>query len=150
MKISDLVARAPVVVECDVRIDQAAKKMAEEGVGALVVVDREVPIGIVTDRDIVTRGVARSVPSDARIDSLMTQGLIGLDATDTIDDLFALFAEHVVRRIAVVDGDEIVSIVSVDDAVVAVTSNMADLAAVFSAQILLPHARDDAPLPVPS
>jgi signal-transduction protein with cAMP-binding, CBS, and nucleotidyltransferase domain len=150
MKISDLVARAPVVVECDVRIDQAAKKMAEEGVGALVVVDREVPIGIVTDRDIVTRGVARSVPSDARIDSLMTQGLIGLDTTDTIDDLFALFAEHVVRRIAVVDGDEIVSIVSVDDAVVAVTSNMADLAAVFSAQILLPHARDDAPLPVPS
>ena len=148
MKITELTWRQPVVIGCDATIDQAAHLMADQGVGALIVVDHEVPVGIVTDRDIVTRGIAHEVPLDARIDSLMTMGLIGLDPTDDIDDLFAVFAHHAVRRIPIIDHDRIVGVVSLDDAIVAVSSNMSDLAKVLTAQILFPHAADEPPTPV--
>ena len=147
MKISELTFRPPVVVSCDATIEAAAKLMTRQGVGALIVVDGEVPVGIVTDRDVVTRGLAAGAPLDGRIDSIMTMGLVGLDPTDEVDDLFGLFAEHAVRRVPIIDHDRIVGVVSLDDAIVSMASSMAAVAKVLSAQILFPHAGDDAKTP---
>ena len=147
MKISELTFRQPVVVPCDATIEGAATLMTRQGVGALIVVDGEVPVGIVTDRDIVTRGLGAGVPLDGRIDSIMTMGLVGLDPTDDLDDLFGLFAEHAVRRVPIIDHDRIVGVVSLDDAIVSLATSMATVAKVLSAQILFPHAGDDAKPP---
>ena len=147
MKISELTFRPPVVVSCDATIETAAKLMTRQGVGALIVVDGEVPVGIVTDRDVVTRGLAAGAPLDGRVDSIMTMGLVGLDPTDELDDLFGLFAEHAVRRVPIIDHDRIVGVVSLDDAIVSMASSIAAVAKVLSAQILFPHAGDDAKAP---
>jgi predicted transcriptional regulator len=148
MKISELTWRQPVVVDCDATIDAACRLMAAQGVGALIVVDRGTPTGIVTDRDVVTRGVAHDIPLDARVDSIMTMGLLGLEPSNDLDDLFAFFAHHAVRRVPIIDHDRIVGVVSLDDAIVSVTSNLSDLAKVLTAQILFPHAADEPPAPV--
>ncbi len=147
MKITELTWRQPVVIECDATIESAARLMERQGVGALIVVDRDVPVGIVTDRDLVTRCVAPGIPSDARVDGVMTGGLIGLTPTDDIDDLFALFSEHAIRRVPILERDRVVGMASMDDAIVAMATNMSSVAKVLSAQILFPHAGDDAPVP---
>ena len=58
MKISDLALREPVVIGGNASVADTAALMAKAGVGAVIVVDGDTPVGIVTDRDIVTRGVA--------------------------------------------------------------------------------------------
>lgn len=147
MKIKELTWRQPVVVECGATVEVAARLMADQGVGALVVVDDDVPVGIVTDRDIVTRGLAHAVPLDARIDFVMTMGLIGLPPTADLDELFAVFSTNAVRRVPIIDGGRIVGLVSLDDAVVSVINKLDTIAKVLSAQILFPHAGDEAPTP---
>ena len=67
MKVRDLTWRPPVTIDCGATIAAAAQLLTDEGVGALVVLDGDRPVGVVTDRDLVTRGIAKRIDSDARI-----------------------------------------------------------------------------------
>jgi len=149
MKITELAIREPVVVSRDATIAAAAETMAAAGVGALIVMDGSTPVGMVTDRDLVTRALAKGVPPDGRVDAVMTMDLVTLEADAEVDDLMHAFRHHAVRRVPVVDGDRVVGVVSLDDMVVSVASEMTDLSRVLAAQIMFPHAGDEAPPPVP-
>ena len=147
MKVSDFTWRAPVVIEVDETVAAAAQRLADAGIGALIVVDQGRPVGVVTDRDLVVRGMARGVAADSRIDSLMSMGVIALDADEDAEELYALFAREAIRRVPIVDHDTVVGLVSLDDALVSTASRFADLAGVLSAQIMFPHARDEPATP---
>jgi CBS domain-containing protein len=148
MKVRDFTWRKPVTIEVDQTIAAAAQLLADQGVGALVVVDHKRPVGIVTDRDLVVRGLAHHVAADGRIDSLMSMGVIALDADAELDDLYAVFARHAIRRVPVVEHDTLVGVISLDDAMVSTAAQLTDLAGVFSTQIAFPHARDEPASPV--
>lgn len=148
MKISDIALRAPVVIGCDATVADTAALMANTGVGSVIVVDGDTPVGIVTDRDIVTRGVARAYPADGRIDGLMTMGVIALDVDHELEDLVHVFRDHAVRRIPIVDGDRVVGVVALDDVMVLVADELSTVSKVLAAQIMFPHATGEAtPLP---
>lgn len=149
MKVRDFTWRDPVTIEVDATITQAAERFLHEGVGALVVLDRGRPVGIVTDRDVVVRGVANRMAPDGRVDSVMSMGVIALDADADVGDLHSVFSLHAVRRVPVVDHDRVVGMVSLDDVMVAMSAQLNDLAGVLSTQIAFPHARDERPRPVP-
>jgi len=149
MRASDFSVRQPVVIDCAATVATASALMAAQGVGALIVVDRDRPVGIVTDRDIVTRGVAKHVESDARIDSLMTIGLIALDARAEVAELMQVFMHHAVRRVPIVEHDRVVGVVSLDDVLVSLANNMIDITNVMAAQIMFPHGNDAPPVPAP-
>ncbi len=143
MKVRDFTWRKPVTIEVDETIAEAAQRFSDEGVGALVVVDHGRPVGIVTDRDLVVRGLAHRIAPDARIDSLMSMGVIALDADEDVDELYAVFGRYAIRRVPVVDHDEVVGMISLDDAMVSTAAELTDLAGVLSTQIAFPHARDE-------
>ncbi len=148
MKISDIALRPPVVIGCDATVADTAALMAKTGVGSVIVVDGDTPVGIVTDRDIVTRGVAQAYPADGRIDGLMSMGVIALDVDHELEDLVHVFRDHAVRRIPIVDHDRVVGVVALDDVVVLVADELSSVSKVLAAQIMFPHASDDtAPLP---
>jgi len=149
MKVTDLALREPVVIPCDATVFATAELMATSGVGAVIVVDGETPVGIVTDRDIVTRGVAHRYPTDGRIDGLMSMGLIALDAEDDLDDILHVFGHHAIRRIPIVTHDRVVGVVALDDIVVSMAGDLTDVSKVLAAQIMFPHAGDDAQPPSP-
>jgi CBS domain-containing protein len=150
MNVSDLAVRAPVVIACDATVADTAALMARAGVGCVIVVDGEHPVGMVTDRDIVTRGVAANYPADGRIDGLMSMGLIALDAGHQLEDLLHVFRDHAVRRVPIVDHDRVVGIVSVDDIMVFVAEQLSDVSKVLAGQIMFPHAGDEAKAPAPT
>ncbi len=149
MKVTDLALREPVVITCDSTVFATAELMAAAGVGAVIVVDGETPVGIVTDRDIVTRGIAHQYPMDGRIDGLMSMGLIALDADDDLDDILHVFDHHAIRRIPIVAHDRVVGVVSIDDLLVSMASEMNNVSRVLAAQIMFPHAGDEAEPPSP-
>jgi signal-transduction protein with cAMP-binding, CBS, and nucleotidyltransferase domain len=147
VKIRDFTLRHPVTIAADATVTAAAEALAARGVGALIVTDHDRPVGIVTDRDLVTRVLAKGVPGDARVDSCMTTNLIALDADADFDDLLHTFGHHAVRRVAVVDHDRVVGVVSLDDVLVHLASGLGDVTKVLAAQIMFPHASDEPPVP---
>ena len=147
MKVRDLTWRAPVTIDCGATILDAARRLADAGVGALVVLDAERPVGIVTDRDVVTRAVAKGLEPDARVDAIMSMGVVALDADEDVEELYAVFASHAVRRVPLVDHDRVVGVVTLDDAMVSTAAALSDLAGVLSTQIAFPKAGDEAAVP---
>jgi len=147
MKVSDFTWRDPVTVDVGDTIAAAARLFADAGVGSLVVLDDGRPVGIVTDRDLVVRALARGVDSDGRVDAVMSMGVVALDADDDVEEMYAVFGRHAIRRVPVVEHDRVVGMVSLDDALVSTATQMAALAGVLSTQIAFPHARDEAPPP---
>jgi CBS domain-containing protein len=150
MKISELALREPVVLTGDATMADAAALMASAGVGSVIVVDGRTPIGIVTDRDIVTRGVARSYPADGRIDGLMSMGVIAVDVDHELDDLVHVFRDHAIRRVPIVDHDRLIGIVSLDDIMVLLADELSAVSKVLAGQIMFPHAAHEALTPSPT
>ena len=97
--------------------------------------------------DLVVRALARGAGPDARVDGIMSMGVIALDADDDVEELYAVFGRQAIRRVPVVDHDRVVGVISLDDALVSTASQMAVLSGVLSTQIDYPHARDEAEPP---
>lgn len=148
MRVIELALRAPVTIEASGTVHEAAVLMARAGVGALVVTEGSRPVGVVTDRDLVTRAIANDRPTDGRVDSIMSMGVIALDQNADIDELFDVFKHHAVRRVPVVDHDTVVGMITLDDAIGAMMDRFDQLAKVVAAQTMFPHARDEAQAPV--
>jgi len=146
MRTIEMLHRSGVGVAPSRTIRDAAAIMEQAGVGSLAVVDGERLVGIVTDRDIVRRAVARAVPDDARVDSVMTTPVVTVGADDPLDVAFGLFATHGLRRLAVMRGDRFVGMLTIDDLFVSVVEQLASLAKPITAEILFSHR--DAAVPV--
>jgi len=147
MHVIEAARRSPATIAPDQTITEAADEMDRRAVGALVVVEPDGrPIGIVTDRDLVVRGVARRASAEARVDSLMSTELVTLPSDADLRDALTVFETHAVRRIPLVDGDQLAGVLSLDDLVVDLTSDLARLARPVTAQVLFGHREPVAPV----
>lgn len=105
----DLMSGQPAVVTVDETLTRAADLMRTRSVGMLPVVDdhhsRRLR-GVITDRDIVVRGVARAHGGEAKVrDHMSTDPLVTALPTTTAEDVAARMREHQLRRLPVVDAD---------------------------------------------
>jgi CBS domain-containing protein len=145
MKAIDTLRRSGHGIAPEQTIREAAEMMEKAGVGALVVVDGDQPTGIVTDRDLVRRVLARGLEPDARVDGFMTSPLVTIDADADLHDAFAVLRTNAVRRLVVVRDGRFVGVVSVDDLLVDLAADLSDLARPVTAEVLFSH--HDSPLP---
>lgn len=105
-------------VECCTLLDnvfEVAVKMKELNVGAIPIVDEEKLVGMITDRDIVVRGVAEKHPGSTKVEDIMSSKLVTITADATSQEAAKLMAEHQIRRLPVVEGDKLIGIVSLGD-----------------------------------
>jgi CBS domain-containing protein len=96
-------------------ISEAAKAMRDADTGAIIVTDDGRFAGLVTDRDIVVRGLAAGKGPDTPIDEVTTSDVKTIGPDQTVDDALAIVRDENVRRVPVVDGDRPVGIVSIGD-----------------------------------
>jgi CBS domain-containing protein len=150
MRIDQLAVRAPVTVSPDTTLEQAARAMADHAVGCVIVTEGGRVVGILTDRDLVVRGVAERVPLDARVDSIMSMDVVAVDVSTDVRDVIRTFWHHAVRRLPVVTGAHVTGIVSLDDLLVSFTNQFAELTNGLTAQLLFPHGADEPHRPVPA
>jgi CBS domain-containing protein len=114
--VRDVMTANPRIVDANDAILEAARAMRDDDVGALVVVANGQAEGILTDRDIVVRGVAdERQPDETTVGEIATRNLVALNATDTVEQAAALMREHAVRRLPVVENGQTVGIVSLGD-----------------------------------
>jgi len=132
--------KPPATITADRTITEAADEMDRLAVGALVVVEPDGrPVGIVTDRDLVLRALARRVSPDARIDSVMSTDLFVLSPDAELRDAYRVFERHAIRRLPLVADDVVVGMVTMDDLVVDLTDDLARLTRPITAQVLFGH-----------
>jgi len=148
MKAIEGIRRSGVGVEPARTLRDVAGIMEQSGLGTLAIVEGDRLVGIVTDRDLVRRGMARGLAPDARIDSVMSTPVITIDAEADLHDAFAIFRTNPVRRLAVVRDGAFVGMLSVDDLLIDLTSDLADLARPVTAETVFAHHHS--PLPVPT
>jgi CBS domain-containing protein len=101
-------------LEAEATLGDAAKRMAERGVGAVVVLAGERLAGILTERDIL-KAVATGFEPDARVSDWMTRHPETIESDDTTDHAAALMIHGGFRHLPVVDGGEIKGILSIRD-----------------------------------
>ena len=107
---SETVRRAmtpnPATVTENDTVIRAAELMVEHDCGAIPVVEGREVRGMITDRDIVTRIVARSAdPGTKRVSEVMSSGIHTVREDDSLDRAFEIMSQHKVRRLAVVNAN---------------------------------------------
>ena len=119
-------------------IRDAAMIMNQSGVGSLAVIDDDRLVGIVTDRDLVRRALAQDLAATAAVEKVMSSPVVTIDADADLHSAFKLFRAHAVRRLAVVDGDEFVGMITVDDLLVDLSADLSELARPIAAEVFMP------------
>jgi signal-transduction protein with cAMP-binding, CBS, and nucleotidyltransferase domain len=117
-------------------ITEAARKMNDQAVGALIVLDGERPVGIVTDRDLVLRALARGLPVDSRVDSVMTTEVISLDPDADLREALAIFRSNAIRRIPLIESERVLGMITVDDLLIDLTNDMADVVRPVTGEVI--------------
>lgn len=116
MKVSEVMTREVRTVRPDEPVKEAAAFMLNANAGSIPVIDGERLIGMITDRDIAVRGVAKGYGPDTPVRELMTDEIICVRENDDVDDVASKMSEAQVRRLPVIDDQErLCGIVSLGD-----------------------------------
>jgi CBS domain-containing protein len=128
--VSNIMTRNVRVVSPSDSVIRAAQAMEELNVGAVPVCDGQRLVGMLTDRDIVVRGVAQGMAdADTKVSEIMSREVKWCLQDQSVDEVLGVMSQHQIRRMPVVDAQhQLVGIVSVGDiATKAEESHVADL-----------------------
>ena len=116
MRISDVMTREVATVRPDQTAREAATFMLNADAGSIPVTEGDRLIGMITDRDIAVRGVAKGHGPDTPVRDIMTSGIVCARTSDSVEDVASKMSEAQVRRLPVIDDSEkLVGIVSLGD-----------------------------------
>ena len=133
MRIADICTHSVIHVDPDLSVRHAAKLMRKKHVGTLVVVDQpdgeRIPVGIVTDRDIVISVIASEVdPDTLTVGDIMTRHLATCAASQELFDAVQTMRTRGVRRLPVLNRHGgLCGMLSADDIIAALVSHLGEL-----------------------
>jgi len=120
--------RDVVTIASDLTAREAADAMKARAVGSLVVLRDGVPVGIVTDRDLLERVVAAAEDAGSiAISEVMSHPLRVAKSADTLEQIVGLMSTYGIRRVPLVDAGELAGIIALDDILVKIAKELHDL-----------------------
>ena len=116
--LSVLMATTLATIHSDASLLTAARLMGEKRIGSLLTIEAGEIVGIVTERDLVRKGLASNRDSGStHVSAVMSSPLLSIDVNRTIRDASKAMAEQGVRHLAVIENGKIVGVLSVRDLV---------------------------------
>ena len=116
MLVNECMTRDVRLIDPDDTLRDAAVAMAEIDAGFLPVRENDRLVGIITDRDIAIRGVAKGLSPDAEVRAVMSDEIRYCFEDDEADDVLANMGEIQVRRLPVMNHDKrLLGVVSISD-----------------------------------
>jgi CBS domain-containing protein len=117
MQVCEVMTRSWQIVSANCTLKKTAEIMSEENIGALPVYEMDSLVGVITDRDIVTRGLARGRGGNARVREVMTQNVKYCFEDEDLEHVLESMAEIQLRRLPVMNREKrLVGIMSLADA----------------------------------
>jgi CBS domain-containing protein len=118
LAVRDVMTRTVVTATPDMSAAQAGKKMVENRVGSIIIVKDGGPVGIVTESDMVAKVIFKNIkPSSIKLEQLMSKPLITTKSSDDVHEAVLMMAQKKIRRLPVIDGDELVGIITDADVI---------------------------------
>ncbi len=103
-------------VNTDATVIDAVHQMNQKKVGALLVVHEGKPIGIFTERDVIQRVLGEGKdPETTKVDEVMTKDIGVVSPSCSVEEAMKIFTEKRCRHLPVMDGENLVGIVSIGD-----------------------------------
>ena len=118
MKLASIMTGGIETIRPQASLAEAAKKMASQDIGSLpVCAERRQVVGIITDRDITVRAVARGMdPNQTRVEEVMTRDVLSCSSEAEVEHACELMEKRQVRRLLITGQDDTpVGIVSLGD-----------------------------------
>lgn len=105
----------------DETVLEAIRRMAEHGVGALLVLEDDEPVGLFSERDYSRKVILQGLRSqDTPVSAVMSAPVLTISPDATVQQGLSMMTEHFVRHLPVKDGSGIIGVVSIGDLVKAV------------------------------
>lgn len=116
MLVREVMSPDPVFCTPDTPLRTVASLMAKNDLGVLPVCERGQVVGIITDRDVVTRGLAVAAdPASLPAAAIMTHNLYMIEADDRVERAIQIMESEQVRRLPVVEDSRLVGVLSITD-----------------------------------
>lgn len=113
MKIENVMTRDIVTCSPNDLVHEIAQSMRALDIGCMPVMEQQRVIGMITDRDIVTRAVAK--PGHPYVKDVMTREVISVGPNATTEEAAEIMAQHKIRRIPVIKNDHLIGFVALAD-----------------------------------
>ncbi len=117
MRVAEIMARNVITIPGDATLVEAAELMSEHNIGFLPVITADVLVGVLTDRDIVVRGLGEGRnPYTTLVRSVMSSEPVWCYDDDVLTDAVDILTNRLVRRLVVVDNNNnLCGLLSLDD-----------------------------------
>lgn len=116
MYVGDIMSMNLITCSPNDSLHDVAQKLQQNDIGSCPVVDQNKLVGMITDRDITVRAVAKGIDvNSARVSDYMTTKLVTGSPSMSLEDACRLMADHQIRRLPIVDSDRLVGFVAQAD-----------------------------------
>jgi CBS domain-containing protein len=116
MQLRQIMTSGVITAGLDADVLEVAQLMRDHNVGSIVLCDPEgEPVAMITDRDLAIRALAEDRPGSERAREHASRPLVTGEPDMDLEEAAALMVQHRIRRLPVVDGDELAGIVTLDD-----------------------------------
>ena len=115
--VKDIMTKSVISVDSTITVNEAAKMMEDAKVGAVIVMENNTPVGIVTDRDFAVKIVAHAYQITTPVKQIMSSPLIATSSDETVLMVADLMHTRKIRKLPVIDNDQVVGIITSTDLV---------------------------------
>src|SRR6056300_1651378 len=115
--VKDIMTKSVISVDSGITVNEAAKMMEDAKVGAVIVMENNTPVGIVTDRDFAVKIVAHAYQITTPVKQIMSSPLIATSPDETVLMAADLMYSRDIRKLPVIDNDSVVGIITATDLV---------------------------------
>ena len=115
--VADVMTKSVISVDASMTINETAKMMEDAKVGAVIVMENNTPIGIITDRDFAVKVAAHAYEISTPIKQIMSSPLLSINSDESVRNAADLMHERKVRKLPVISDDKVVGIITATDIV---------------------------------
>ncbi|MDF2531745.1 MAG: hrp [Clostridia bacterium] len=115
LKIKEIMTTDVRTISANDSISEAANIMKQLDVGSVPVVDNNLLVGIITDRDLVLRGLAMGKNAQESVSTIMSKDITTVTPDEDVHKAADIMASKQIRRLPIVENDRLVGIVSIGD-----------------------------------
>lgn len=116
MLVEEIMTKDVVTIDCKKTIYDACKLYKEKKVGCLVVMDNDILVGIITERDIIERGILQNKsPKKTKIREIMSSNLRTIHALSSLEKASQIMKDNKIKKLPVILNNKIVGIITQTD-----------------------------------
>lgn len=131
MTIANVMTKSVISVDASITVNEAAKMMEDAKVGAVIVMENNIPVGIITDRDFAVKIVAHAYQISTPVKQIMSSPLFSINSNESVRVAADLMHDRGIRKLPVIENDKIIGMITASDIVnllaVCVEEDMRDM-----------------------